>query len=240
MFPPAPSNFSVIVPAWRVRSDLASLFPSFFLSFFLSFSFSFSVLSVSSVVKNLRSCLDLVGVLPSFFLSFLLSFFLCALGVLRGEKSSFLPRHLRSLSGCSVTSVVMLLPFSSLPTSAPSANSKRAERPDFFLRAEFWCVAQTCHSACPERSRRERSGPIFSVAPLFGPSGLSSLCHPDRSNGAFCRCGVEGSRHILQNLALLPLFVLRLLNSGSCFLIADIRSLITFFSAPLRYLYSLS
>jgi len=204
MFPPAPSNFSVIVPAWRVRSDLASLFPSFFLSFFLSFSFSFSVLSVSSVVKNLRSCLDLVGVLPSFFLSF----FLCALGVLRGEKSSFLPRHLRSLSGCSVTSVVMLLPFSSLPTSAPSANSKRAERPDFFLRAEFWCVAQTCH--------------------------------PDRSNGAFCRCGVEGPRHILQNLALLPLFVFRLSNSGSCFLVADIRLLITFFSAPLRYLYSFS
>jgi len=46
--------------------------------------------------------------------------------------------------------------------------------------------------------------------------------HPDRSNGASCRCGVEGSRHKLQVLALVPLFDFRFSICGSCFLIADI------------------
>ena len=56
--------------------------------------------------------------------------------------------------------------------------------------------------------------------------------HPDRSNGAFCRCrarfvrpgrfaGAEGPRHKLRVLALVPLFDFRFSICGFCFLIAD-------------------
>ncbi len=34
-------------------------------------------------------------------------------------------------------------------------------------------------------------------------------CHPDRSNGAFCRCGVEGSWQYHRVLALSPFFEFR-------------------------------
>jgi len=47
-------------------------------------------------------------------------------------------------------------------------------------------TAKNCHP--------DGDGPTFSYAPFCGASGLSPLCHPDRSNGAFCRCAVEGSR----------------------------------------------
>ena len=47
----------------------------------------------------------------------------------------------------------------------------------------------TCH---PDPAGRD---PTFSSAPRYGASGLSPSCHPDRSNGAFCRCAVEGSWH---------------------------------------------
>ena len=48
------------------------------------------------------------------------------------------------------------------------------------------------HNCHPDPAGRD---PTFSSAPLSGASGLSPSCHPDRSNGAFCRCAVEGSWH---------------------------------------------
>ena len=49
------------------------------------------------------------------------------------------------------------------------------------------------------RRTMNSSGPIFCSAPRSGSS--PHCCHPDRSNGAFCRCGVEGSR---QDVSLKP------------------------------------
>jgi hypothetical protein len=53
------------------------------------------------------------------------------------------------------------------------------------------------------------------------PFAPHTLCHPDRSSGAFCRCAVEGSWHNHLILSA-PFFPANSALSLSCFLIADI------------------
>jgi hypothetical protein len=59
-------------------------------------------------------------------------------------------------------------------------------------------TSKICHPACPERSRRDRSGPIFSSAPNCSASGRGvegSLRHrrPHPCRFALCKGGSRGS-----------------------------------------------
>ena len=62
---------------------------------------------------------------------------------------------------------------------------------------------------------------LFSSAPNCAASGLSLPCHPDRSNGAFCRCGAEGSRRSPRVLTPSSLFAFRIPPPDRRSLIAD-------------------
>jgi hypothetical protein len=83
-------------------------------------------------------------------------------------------------------------------------------------------LARLPHNCHPDPAGRD---PIFSSAPLSGASGLSPSCHPDRSNGTFCRCAVEGSAFSFSSSAP-PLRPLRYLFSflPLCPLCSDLRA----------------
>ncbi len=74
----------------------------------------------------------------------------------------------------------------SAPNSQPLHQlSSRPERPELLPRAPFRRTTN-CHPACPERSRRDRSGPIFSSASASAasstviPTGAARFSLPRR------------------------------------------------------------
>jgi len=72
-------------------------------------------------------------------------------------------------------------PFSRMAFCSPHrlrvwAGCKANHNPQRLKRgtSPFRAPVQHCHSVCPERSRRDRSGPIFSSAPNSGASGRAA------------------------------------------------------------------
>src|SRR5271157_5606398 len=132
--------------------------------------------------------------------------YLCALCVLCGEQSLSLLGRLRSLCGPSTNSVIRF--------SLPSLLCELCVLCDLCailgLLFSFLPLCSLCSSLCDGRLPRPGRGVTVPLSFLWESVAQSLLtvhlgllclaevlCHPDRSNGALCRCAAEGSWHNL-------------------------------------------